>query len=249
MCYHYSLSISSEELIKRYSAFDEDYALLQELYGEIHYYLNGFSHPLVPVVVHEKQDRLKLSRWGLIPSWTRSREDALEIANKTLNARSESVFEKASFRESILKRRCLVPATGFFEWQAVKGKKYPHFISLKSEKIFSFAGLYDEWVDRSSGEIVHSFSLLTTEANPLMAKIHNTKKRMPLILPSEKEKLWLDETLSRETLTQLFAAYDENDMSAYTISRLVSSGEEKDTPAVLAAHTYPELQTQQGELF
>jgi putative SOS response-associated peptidase YedK len=246
MCYHYGLSISSEDLFQRYSAFESDYALLNELYGEPIFHANGFAHPKMPVVTTKG---IAAFRWGLIPSWTRSREEAAELSQHTLNARSETAFEKPSFRESISRRRCLVPASGFFEWRTLNGKKYPYFIRLKDEPVFSMAGIWDEWVDVSTGEIVNSFSILTTAANPLMEMIHNTKKRMPVILPGAQEAEWLKEDLSQENIRSLCQAFDEQFMNAYTIARLTAEDEAKDPTSVLQHRPYPELETKQGELF
>lgn len=246
MCYHFSLSVSSEDLFQRYSAFESDYQLLNELYDEPILHANGFAHPKMPVV---KKDGIALLCWGLIPSWTRSREEAAELSNHTLNARSESAFEKPSFRESIAKRRCLVPATGFFEWRNFGGKKYPYFISVKEQPVFSMAGLYDEWIDVSTGEIIRSFSILTTAANPLMEMIHNTKKRMPVILSPEQEAEWLSDRLSEERVKQLCASLDEKRMHAYTVARVSAEEEAKYPEIVTKPRSYPELDTEQGTLF
>ncbi len=115
---------------------------------------------------------------------------------KTFNARSETVSSKPAFRECFSSRRCLVPVRGFFEWQHVGGRKIPWYITLRDEEIFSLAGIWDSWT-MQGGMTLETFSVVTTRANELMEEIHNTKKRMPVILPSSAEKIWLREACVR----------------------------------------------------
>ncbi len=117
---------------------------------------------------------------------------------KTFNARSETIDTKPAFRESFISRRCLVPVRGFFEWQHIGGRKIPWYISLRDEDIFSLAGIWDSW-KMKGGVSVNTFSVVTTRANELMSEIHNTKKRMPVILPAAAEKLWLKEELEKNS--------------------------------------------------
>jgi putative SOS response-associated peptidase YedK len=124
----------------------------------------------------------------------------MEFASKTLNARIETCAEKASFRHLIGSKRCLVPSSGFFEWQTAGKLKIPYFITDPKQEIFSIAGIYDSWLDHSTGALENTFTILTTAANPLMAEIHNTKKRMPLILATNEEDAWLAGKLSLENI-------------------------------------------------
>lgn len=164
-----------------------------------------------------------------------------------MNARSDTVFDKPSFRNAIRERRCLVPADGFYEWREVGGKKYPYYIYLKSKEIFSFAGIWEEWTDRSTGEIWRTFSILTTDANPLMEEIHNTKKRMPVILPREGEREWLRNGLSREEIVVLTKPLDDNLMNAHPISKLINSrSSNRNVAAIQEVHEYPELEKING---
>ena len=122
--------------------------------------------------------------------------------------------------------------------------KYPYFIQLKDTGAFAMAGLYDDWINPTSGEIVQTFSVLTTEANPLMAKIHNRGKRMPVIIQPGSEKAWLDFTLEPE---QLFPSFPEDKMEAWSVSRLLTSRtENKNVPGVQSPFVYPELQMVDG---
>lgn len=183
------------------------------------HFVNGFTYPEMPVVPAGPVRSIRLFRWGLVPAWTRDEEQANLIRSNTLNARSESVFEKPSFRKPILSGRCLVPADGFFEWQHMGNVKIPWFIRIRDARIFSFGGIWDQWTNRD-GTIRFTFSILTTEANPMMAGIHNSKKRMPLILPEESEEKWLDMSLPAEEIKALLVPLPDDQMEAWTIDPL-----------------------------
>ncbi len=159
--------------------------------------VNGFSYPEMPVIT---ETGLEMMNWGLIPAW--SKDD--QIRKYTLNARAETIFEKPSFKNVISSKRCIIPATGYFEWQHTGKNKQPYFISLKDQDAFSFAGVWDLWVNPHSRENFYTYSIITTEANPLLAEIHNTKKRMPVVLPQEIEFDWLNRNLSNEKIKDFF---------------------------------------------
>ncbi|MBA4853938.1 SOS response-associated peptidase [Emticicia sp. BO119] len=236
MCYHLSLKADSERLKERYRA--NQLKKLEKL--EPVYHTIAFSYMPWPVITSAEPDTIQLMEWGLIPSWTKNHEDAIKLRKNTPNARIETVFEKASFRQAAHKKHCLVPATGFFEWQTIKGKKYPHYIYLKDQEIFSLAGIWETWTDKESGETKETFSILTTEANPLMATIHNSKERMPVILAKETELDWLHKGFDETTIDSFATPFDENEMAAYTISRKISE-RDSNTPEVLKPYTYPEF--------
>ncbi len=142
---------------------------------------------------------------------------AAQLRTKTLNAVGETVFEKPSFRKSIRTQRCLLPVSGFFEWRDLNNKKYPYFIRATDNDLFSLGCIYDTWVDKTTGEMKSTFSILTTPANPLMEKIHNIKKRMPLIIKPDDEAKWINPALSVDEIKSLIQPLDEKSMSAYTI--------------------------------
>lgn len=242
MCFFYALSQSAQALKNRYQLkLDFDFELEPEL-TEVKYYISGFEFPKLPVITNRHPDRLQGFTWGLIPSWVKSASQAKEIRAHTLNARSDTVFAKPSFRNAIWQRRCLVPADGFYEWREVGGKKYPYFIYLKNKEIFSFAGIWEEWVDPSTGEVLRTFSILTTDANPLMERIHNTKKRMPVILLPEREGEWLKNGLTREEIIALTKPLDATLMSAHPISKLINSpSSNRNVAAIQEVYNYPEL--------
>jgi len=185
--------------------------------------VSGFAHPRLPVITSEQPDKIELTTWGLIPNWVKDERTAAEMRIATLNARSETIFEKPSFR-SIIKKRCLILINGFYEWQTIattkkKADKKPFYIHLKSESLFALGGLYDEWVNTVTGEISRGFSIVTVPANPLMAVIHNTKKRMPLILQPQHEKNWLQAELSETEIKNMMNPYTEQDMEAEEVQK------------------------------
>ena len=156
---------------------------------KVKYSVSGYSHPDLPILTAEQPDEFQLYNWGLIPKWTPNPELAKQYSKNNLNSKSETIFEKPSFNGPIKKQRCIIPVTGFFEWRDFNKNKYPYLIKLKDEEIFCLAGIYDTWVNKETGELKNTFSIITTEANPLMAKIHNLKLRMPFILQKDKKNL------------------------------------------------------------
>ena len=168
-----------------------------------------------------------LFSWGLIPWFTKTLDQAMIIRNQTLNCISEEMYDKPSFRDSLKDgKRCLIPVTGFFEWRWMDkaGKvKQPYYVYLRLQKIFSLAGIYSSWKNPLSGELTYTYSVLTASANPLMEKIHNNKKRMPVILDRQYEKDWLNPVLTKEDVLAFCQPYDQDKMDAYTISKRITS--------------------------
>jgi putative SOS response-associated peptidase YedK len=236
MCFHNKLSKKALEIQNRYKAqFNEPFEPI--------YHASGFSHPKWAVITSENTSEINQYYWGLIPFWVKSTAQAKELRVSTLNAKSETVFELPSFRSVIGKKRCIVISDGFYEWMDVNKKKYPFHIGMKGGEIFSMAGIYDNWVDKETGEEIKTFSILTCEANPLMAKIHNTKKRMPLILPHEIEMDWLKNGLAKDEIKSFFHQFPEEGMEAWSISkRITSRSENPNVPEVFEKYDYLELQ-------
>ena len=184
------------------------------------YKINAFTNPLCPIVTTNPS--LEIAYWGLIPHWTKSVEDAKKIRNMCLNARSETVFDKNAFRTPIHKKRCLIPATGYFEYHHENKEKIPYFIYLPDEEIFSIGGVYEIWQNPYTTERTQTFSILTVPANDLCAKIHNgggNPYRMPLIIGKEYEKLWFDASLKQTDIQQFFQPFDNAQMDAYPVSK------------------------------
>ena len=155
-------------------------------------------------------------KWGLIPSWAK---DA-SIGAKLINARSETVTEKPSFRDAFKKRRCIIPADGFYEWQRTGGRKQPFFFHICDDRPFGFAGLWDRWKSED-GEILETCTILTTEANEVLRPVHD---RMPVILHTEDYELWLDEDLRKGSLREeLLRPFPASKMEGYPVSASINS--------------------------
>ena len=174
------------------------------------------------VISNENPGELSLYRWGLIPFWAKDPA----IGNKLINAKSETILEKPSFKNSFKSKRCLVLSDGFYEWKKDTGK-IPYRITRRDGSAFSMAGIWDKWINQDSEEI-HSFAILTTVPNSLMEKIHD---RMPVILDRETEKKWI-ENISQEELVSLLKPCDASSLLAFPVSTLVNSPR-NDSPEIL----------------
>ncbi|MFK7908896.1 MAG: SOS response-associated peptidase [Chitinophagales bacterium] len=190
------------------------------------HHTSGFGHPKLLIYTNKSPNEPTVSIWGLIPHWVKDKSQSRKIWNSTLNARSETIFEKPSFRDAAKSKRCIVQVDGFYEHHHFKGKTYPFFVHHRTNEPLSLAGLWSEWVDRQTGEILNTFSIVTTKANPMMAKIHNNPKlpepRMPLILQQEWEDKWLSpmgEELGKKRMQEL-VPYPEEELEAHTVGRL-----------------------------
>jgi putative SOS response-associated peptidase YedK len=168
------------------------------------------------VILDEKPAEFSEVRWGLIPTWAKDKK----IASSLINARCETVAVKPAFRTAFKKRRCLVPADGFFEWQKIGGGKQPFNIGLKGDEPFAFAGLWESWRDPATQEQVRTCSIITTTPNELTAPIHD---RMPVILPTDRRAAWLDPATTPEQLQTFLVPFDASKMEAYPIHPRVGS--------------------------
>lgn len=174
----------------------------------------------VAVVPNNSQNKVALFRWGLIPAWAKDPS----IGDRMINARAESLVEKPSFRTAYRRRRCLILADGFYEWQQEPGRKTktPMYIRLTSGKPFAFAGLWEAWRSPDESTIL-SCTIITTAPNELLEQIHN---RMPVILDPEAYDLWLDPAeQSPDRLAALLKPYPSDLMMAYPVTRLVNNPE------------------------
>ena len=218
MCGRFSLTKEELEIEKRFNAKFYSNDLVKRY--------NVAPSQLALVMTDEKPGELQFLKWGLIPSWAKEPS----IGYKMINAKSETVFEKPSFKNLIRKRRCLVISDGFYEWKPLMGKrKQPYRIGLKEEDLFAFAGLWDTWTDLESGEMIPTFTILTTNANPLVQPIHD---RMPVLLHREDEAKWLDNNTSESDIAALLKSFPESEMKAYPVSELVNSPK-NDSPEVI----------------
>jgi len=182
----------------------------------------------VAVVANDGKNQVEFFKWGLVPSWAKDPE----IGNRMINARAETLSEKPSFRAAYKRRRCLILADGFYEWQPTPGSKSktPMLIKLKSGEPFAFAGLWEAWHPDQEDAIL-SCTIITTTPNALMEKIHN---RMPVILSQAAYSVWLDPAeQTSTTLDKLLKPYPASQMAAFTVSRLVNDPK-NDSPECIA---------------
>ena len=197
--------------------------LLAEIFGlmEIPVYparYNIAPTQQVPVIrqTGDGRNHFAVMKWGLIPSWAKDPN----IGNRMINARCESVAEKPAFRHAVRHSRCIVPASGFYEWREEGGKKAPFYVQLKDGSPIYFAGLWDHWKSQE-GEVIEACTILTTSANILIAPLHD---RMPVILQSEAFLKWLDhDTCDPDKLKSLYLPYPAELMDMRTVSPLANS--------------------------
>lgn len=210
MCGRYAIFTDRGELKAYYEAEAEGFEAFEPVY-------NAAPSMLLPVVLQRNGSRhLELLRWGLIPHWSK---DA-NIGYKMINARAETVDSKPAYRKAFQSQRCLIPANGFFEWKKEQQGKQPHFIRASNAALLTFAGLYDEWMS-PDGEIITSYTILTTEANNDLQELHH---RMPVILPPDYFELWLA-LANRQTvqLKSLLAPRPDGELTQHPVTREVNS--------------------------
>jgi len=170
----------------------------------------------VSVVTNSGERMLETFRWGLVPFWAKD----LAVGNRMINARAETVSAKPAFKRLLVSRRCWVLADGFYEWKKEGPRKQPMHIRLKGARPFAFAGLWDEW-KTPEGERLRTCTIITTQANSLLAHIHD---RMPVILPEYAAEAWLTPgTLTTEELQPLLVPYAAEEMETFPVSARVSS--------------------------
>jgi putative SOS response-associated peptidase YedK len=234
MCFTVNVNLIREELENRYGA-----DLIDPDKYRPSYYYHAFGLPRLPAVCSGDPGKIRLLQWGLIPSWTRSLSDANEIRYKTFNARAESISKKPSFLPSFRSKRCIIPVQGFYEWQHAGKEKLPWYIWSRDNEIMSLAGLYEEWTETSTGEMFSTFTIVTTDANGLMAEIHNSAKRMPVILDRKTEMMWINIETPPEEAIKLLVPCPSDVLSAHTISPLINSRTaDRNVPDIIRPYTY-----------
>ncbi len=215
MCGRFSIAKEAEDIAARFdaqlaSAFKKNY--------------NAAPSQNLPVVTNAEPAVINFFRWGLIPFW--AKDEA--IGSKMINARAETITEKPSFKNLVKSRRCLIISDGFFEWKKTTGSKQPYRIMLKNEELYSYAGLWDIWRD-PDGEIINSFTIITTEANGLVRELHD---RMPVLLHKDDEYKWLDFKSDVPQIISLLKPYPAELMKIYPVSKLVNSTK-NNTPEII----------------
>ena len=221
MCNRYTIGKSKEEIADKFDAM---------MIAEIDASYNVAPTQQVAIVTQTKERVLETAKWGLIPSWAKDPR----IGAKMTNARAETVAEKPAFRSALAKRRCVIPADGFYEWRARvegdTGKKQPYYFHLRDGGIFGFAGLWEVWRN-PEGEWVKSCGIITTTANEVVEPIHD---RMPVILRPEEIDCWLDpERHEPQELLSMLTPYPAEAMEAYPVGTAVNSPAYNTVEAVL----------------
>jgi putative SOS response-associated peptidase YedK len=208
MCGRYTLVVSIEELMDHY--------LIENLQEFAPRYNIAPTQMVLAVINDGSKNRIGQLKWGLVPTWSKTEKEGF----KMINARAETVVDKPAFRTAFQRKRCLIPADGFYEWQRrPDGSKQPYRIVLKDVELFSFAGLYETWIS-PEGNKVSTCTIITTTPNKLMADIHD---RMPVILPRSSEATWLNKEAPTADLVELMQPYPDEEMEAYPVSSAVGN--------------------------
>ncbi len=244
MCFYYAVvKTNAKALIENGIVSEKQLNLFSDKQ-----FVKGFDFPVMPVISDENPEIIQMFRWGFVPPQTGSVEKATEFLHQynTLNAKAENLFESRLFQTAIQKQRCLVLCSGFFEWRHKNPKKsnsekYPFYVSLKDEGIFVFGGIWEKFTDRNTGEIIHTYAIITTKANDLMELVHNTKKRMPLIIEPGKAIKWLDPNLSNEEIKTYFQPFDSDKLKATPIKKINPRLTYEDDPGITVYYHYQEL--------
>lgn len=197
MCFHSQQTADAQKLKNRFKAKvkESDQNLIQGIF-------NGFDHQRTPVILNVEPELIQCLEWGLMPQWAKDRK----LQDSTLNAKIETLHEKPSFNK-VLHNKCLVIVDGFFEWKWLDEKgnsKQKYLITMPDNEPFALAGLWSEWKDET-GEILKTYTIITTEARGIMREIHNVKLRMPVVLKPEIENDWLLGKTTAKLFTDLKA--------------------------------------------
>ena len=209
MCGRFTLTADQD-------SFEDRFSLTRFDLGWVPSFNIAPTQEVLTVTNDGSENRPELMRWGLVPSWAKDPK----IGNRMINARSETLAEKPSFRTAFKRRRCLIPADGFYEWKREGKAKKPMLITANPGGLFAFAGLWETWKQPDDSWLL-TCAIITTSANEFMKSIHD---RMPVILPRESEASWLDpEEQDTAMLSELLLPYDSDRMEAYDVSTLVNS--------------------------
>ncbi len=213
MCGRFALMSPTEEVA---AVLNVDNTAVAAIPPSVPRYNIAPTQPVLAAFLDEHGQRsLTFFRWGLIPSWSKD----MAIGARMINARSETVAEKPSFRNAFKRRRCLIPADGFYEWQKLHDRKQPMYIHATEGRPFAFAGLWEMWQD-PEGTRLQTCTILTTSPNELMAPIHN---RMPVIIEPEDFGLWLEPGPNPDQALHLLRPFPADKMAAYPVSTAVNN--------------------------
>ncbi len=242
MCYTVQTQVKSELATAKKKGNTELAERLERILETVtsQYVASGFAHPKIPVLCGAPEPHFKEAHWGLIPHWAKDKADAHQIWNKTINARGETIHEKPAFRDAAKNARCAIPVAGFYEYHHYQGKTFPYYVYRQDGDIMWLAGLYNEWVDKSTGEILPSFSIVTCKGNDLLAKIHNNPKlkepRIPVILDNDSITNWVTQELAEASA--LLQSIDSRLLKAHTVPKLKGKESPGDVPEACQLHDY-----------
>lgn len=218
MCRDNSLYINVGELLDYYEIPQGTNIDFEPLYHDV-----AASPFLWPIAIQKDERKLIPALWGYIPYYAKTRKEADMLRVKMVNARAETIFTNGTFKNAVEKRRCIIPSTGFYEHHHEIGgkRKMPYLIQSCSNPLLSFAGIYTNWLDEETGELLTSFAIITTAANDLMEKIHNggdNPHRMPLMLGKKQVDQWLDNSCSEAELQEVLNyKIPEGDLKAHAV--------------------------------
>lgn len=240
MCGRFALKVSQQALVAALKQLFLRYELDKPRY-------NIAPTQIVPVVRAADgafdQRELVPMRWGLIPSWAKDPA----IGSTLINARGETVAEKPAFRQAFKSRRCVIPADGFYEWKKLAGKrKQPYYIYLADGSLMFFAGLWEQWVNKDTGECIETCAIVTTEANDAVADLHN---RMPVVLRERDIDTWLSPNSDHETLRSLLKPAPAEWFARHPVSDRVNSPRHTDASLLEPVPALPETENDDGMLF
>ncbi len=219
MCGRFTVAVTGDDLVEEFGLTEPPF--------DIRPHYNIAPTQIAPVLLRGDDGGLKLRgyRWGLLPPWAQDESSG----NRMINARAETLTQKPAFRDAFQRRRCLVPADGWFEWRREGKRKTPMWIHLSSRRPFAFAGLWERWRSGPGGEWVRTFAIVTADAAAAVRDIHD---RMPVVLPPGARDRWLDPATPLAELAALARPYEGDDLQAWAVSRLVNSPD-NDVPECL----------------
>jgi len=223
MCGRFALSANAGEIENLVPGIDIEYDVLRRY--------NIAPSQNIYAITNENPQKLSELRWGLVPFWSKDEK----IGNKMINARSETLIEKPSFKNLIKKKRCIIPASGYFEWRNVPGEKtkQPHYIKPTNLSLFTFAGLWDEWKSED-GKILRSCTIITCQPSKSLEFIHN---RMPVIITEQNRESWLDSNTSIDTILEMLTPYSDDNIDFYEVSRIVNNPSNDTEECILPQQT------------
>lgn len=253
MCYDIKASLESQ--LKRAKRLGDEQAI-KEIKDKLIpftslplFHASGFQHPKLLIYTDRSPNFPEIAIWGLVPHWVKDKDQLRKFWNNTLNARGETIFEKPSFRASAKYHRCVIYIDGFYEHHHYNKNTYPFFIHYKNDEPMVLAGLYSDWTNPETGEVLNTFSIVTTEGNELLSKIHNNPKlrgpRMPVLLHKDSEEKWLttiNEPADEALIKAQINPWDNNGLDYFTVKKLRGKSYLGNVKETAEPYVYEELE-------